>query len=169
MHKILNDNVAPTVAVSTAVIKIGDVEMENKKKMTSLDCFDLQETLATAKEANYTIEYLKGSSGDKGVVANGTMNWNLPINIKNEFNPAEGDDNRALAIRIYAVSNNGKLSDPVTQNFKIDTKAPIFGGSDGAQRELELVQFENGKVGDFTKITSRMLIRKACGLKVTGI
>lgn len=113
-------------------------------------------TLATAKEANYTIEYLKGSSGDKGVVANGTMNWNLPINIKNEFNPAEGDDNRALAIRIYAVSNNGKLSDPVTQNFKIDTKAPIFGGSDGAQRELELVQFESGKVGDFTKITSRM-------------
>jgi hypothetical protein len=41
--------VAPTVAISTANIKIGDVVMENTKKMTSLDCFDLQQTLATAK------------------------------------------------------------------------------------------------------------------------
>ena len=62
LHKILNDNVAPTVAISTATIKIGDVEIENKKKMTSLDCFDLQETLANAKENWCKIAVLETSS-----------------------------------------------------------------------------------------------------------
>ena len=62
LHKILNDNVAPTVAISTASIKIWDEVMENKKKMTSLDCFDLQQTLATAKASWCRIAVLETSS-----------------------------------------------------------------------------------------------------------
>ena len=62
LHKILNDNVAPTVAISTANIKIGNEEIENKKKMTSLDCFDLQQTLATAKASWCRIAVLETSS-----------------------------------------------------------------------------------------------------------
>ena len=62
LHKILNDNVAPTVAISTACIKIWNKEMENTKKMTSLDCFDLQQCLATAKGEWCKIAVLETSS-----------------------------------------------------------------------------------------------------------
>lgn len=62
LHKILNDNVAPTVAISTANIKIWNQEMENTKKMTSLDCFDLQQWLATAKKEWCKIAVLEASS-----------------------------------------------------------------------------------------------------------
>ena len=62
LHKILNENIAPTVAVSTANIKIWSEVMENTKKMTSLDCFDLQQTLATAKASWCRIAVLETSS-----------------------------------------------------------------------------------------------------------
>jgi len=62
LHKILNDNIAPTVAISTANIKIWNNVMENTKKMTSLDCFDLQQTLATAKASWCKIAVLETSS-----------------------------------------------------------------------------------------------------------
>lgn len=50
IHKILNDHIAKTVMVSTANIKIGNQDLVNTKKMTSLDVFDLQSVLATAKD-----------------------------------------------------------------------------------------------------------------------
>ena len=62
LHKILNDNIAPTVAISTANIKIWNEVMENTKKMTSLDCYDLQQTLATAKASWCKIAVLETSS-----------------------------------------------------------------------------------------------------------
>ena len=62
LHKILNDNVAPTIAISTANIKIWNQVMENTKKMTSLDSFDLQQTLATAKASWCKIAVLETSS-----------------------------------------------------------------------------------------------------------
>jgi UDP-N-acetylmuramoyl-L-alanyl-D-glutamate--2,6-diaminopimelate ligase len=51
IHKILNDHVAKTVMISTANIKIGNQNLENNKKMTSLDVYDLQSILATAKDS----------------------------------------------------------------------------------------------------------------------
>ena len=62
LHKILNENLAPTVAISTANIKIWNEVMENTKKMTSLDCFDMQQTLATAKASWCKIAVLETSS-----------------------------------------------------------------------------------------------------------
>lgn len=62
IHKILNDHVAKTVMVSTANIKIGNQELENKKKMTSLDVYDLQSILATAKDSWCKIAILEASS-----------------------------------------------------------------------------------------------------------
>jgi hypothetical protein len=47
----LNDHIAKTVMVSTANIKIGNKNLVNNKKMTSLDVFDLQSVLATAKDS----------------------------------------------------------------------------------------------------------------------
>jgi UDP-N-acetylmuramyl tripeptide synthase len=51
IHTILNDHVAKTVMVSTANIKIGNQDLQNDKKMTSLDVYDLQSILATAKDS----------------------------------------------------------------------------------------------------------------------
>ena len=62
IHKILNDHVAPTVAVSTADLRIGGKKITNTKKMTSLDVFDLQSLLSTAKNNGCKIAVLETSS-----------------------------------------------------------------------------------------------------------
>lgn len=62
IHQILNDNVAKCVSVSTANILVGNQEIPNKKKMTSLDIFDLQSTLAMAKDSGCQIAVLEASS-----------------------------------------------------------------------------------------------------------
>ena len=50
IHRILNDNLGKTLLISTANIKIGDNEVFNHYKMTSLDPFALQALLAEAKQ-----------------------------------------------------------------------------------------------------------------------
>ena len=62
IQKILNDNVAPTVSVSTADIRIWKKKSANSKKMTSLDIFDLQSFLSTAKNNWCKIAVLEASS-----------------------------------------------------------------------------------------------------------
>ncbi|GHW02420.1 UDP-N-acetylmuramoyl-L-alanyl-D-glutamate--2,6-diaminopimelate ligase [candidate division SR1 bacterium] len=62
LHKILNDNIAPTLAISTALIKIGGETLENNKKMTSLDNFDLQQLLSTGRVNNCKLAVLEASS-----------------------------------------------------------------------------------------------------------
>ncbi|HCB51695.1 TPA: hypothetical protein DEP21_03935 [Patescibacteria group bacterium] len=62
IHQILNDNVAKSVSISTANIKIGTKDMKNTKKMTSLDIYDLQSTLAIAKDSGCKIAILEASS-----------------------------------------------------------------------------------------------------------
>lgn len=62
LHKIFNDHVAPTVAISTADIRIGNKKIINTKKMTSLDAFDLQSLLSTAKNNGCKIAILEASS-----------------------------------------------------------------------------------------------------------
>lgn len=62
IHKILNEHIAKTMIVSTANIKIGNQDLVNTKKMTSLDVFDLQSILATAKDSWCKIAVLEASS-----------------------------------------------------------------------------------------------------------
>ncbi len=62
IHKMLNDKVWPAVMISTAVIKIWNKEIVNEKKMTSLDVFDLQSILATARSRWCKIAILEVSS-----------------------------------------------------------------------------------------------------------
>lgn len=62
IHKILNDNLAKTVMISTANIKVGNEELKNVKKMTSLDIYDLQSTLAIAKDSWCKVAVLEVSS-----------------------------------------------------------------------------------------------------------
>lgn len=62
IHKILNDHLAKTVMISTANIKIWNDELKNVKKMTSLDIYDLQSTLAIAKDSGCKVAVLEVSS-----------------------------------------------------------------------------------------------------------
>jgi len=62
IHKMLNEKIWPTVMISTAVIKIWNKEIINEKKMTSLDVFDLQSILATARSQWCRIAVLEASS-----------------------------------------------------------------------------------------------------------
>jgi UDP-N-acetylmuramoyl-L-alanyl-D-glutamate--2,6-diaminopimelate ligase len=62
LQKILNDNVAPTISISTADIRIDTQRKENSKKMTSLNVYDLQSYLTTAKDSWCRIAVLEASS-----------------------------------------------------------------------------------------------------------
>jgi UDP-N-acetylmuramoyl-L-alanyl-D-glutamate--2,6-diaminopimelate ligase len=62
IHKIMNDHVGKTLLISTAAIKIGDQEIFNEKKMTSLDVYDLQATLTTARDNGCKIAVIEVSS-----------------------------------------------------------------------------------------------------------
>lgn len=62
LHKILNENIAPTVAISTACIKVGNQLLPNTKGMTSPDVVDLQNILATARASGCKIAVLEVSS-----------------------------------------------------------------------------------------------------------
>ncbi len=62
IHRILNEHVAKTMMVSTANIKIGNQDLENNKKMTSLDVYDLQSILAMSKDSWCKIAVLEASS-----------------------------------------------------------------------------------------------------------
>ncbi|HMT01634.1 MAG TPA: UDP-N-acetylmuramyl-tripeptide synthetase, partial [Candidatus Absconditabacterales bacterium] len=62
LHKIINDNLGKTLMISTAYIKLGDQKIFNKTKMTSLDVFDLQGYLSTAKDSGCQYAVLEVSS-----------------------------------------------------------------------------------------------------------
>ena len=62
IHKILNENLAPTMMFSTAGIKIKNKEIPNIKGRTTPDCFDLQSFLATAKNNWCKVAVLEASS-----------------------------------------------------------------------------------------------------------
>ena len=58
------------------------------------------------------------------------QSWSLAINSLKEF---DTDDNssRRMAIRVYAVSSTGKVSEPDIVPFTLDPGAPTFGGENG--------------------------------------
>ena len=62
IQKILNDNVAPTISISTADIRVWSKRKPNPKKMTSLDVFDLQALLSASKYEWCKIAVLEASS-----------------------------------------------------------------------------------------------------------
>ncbi|MBS8121617.1 UDP-N-acetylmuramoyl-L-alanyl-D-glutamate--2,6-diaminopimelate ligase [Candidatus Vampirococcus lugosii] len=62
LHKIYNDNLGKTLLVTTISIKIGDEEIDNNSKMTSLNPFKLQKILAYAKEKGCKYAVLEVSS-----------------------------------------------------------------------------------------------------------
>ena len=112
----------------------------------------------TAGKATYNVEQI-GEHDVRGIRADGTQNWNLPINGNNEFNP-DGDDSRRMAIRIYTISNSGKLSEPYDQVFEVDPNAPHIGGDgsgtgDDKKYPIQLVEYTgNPTAAGFANFTN---------------
>lgn len=125
------------------------------------DAFD---TCCSGKNTEYKFEDF-GPTGARqtGIVANGTQNWNLVLNANKELNATSGS--RSVALRVYAISSGGKLSEPFVRTFTVDPNAPHIGGDGTGEIPLEVVQFESGKVGDFTKITARQSYSNEMWLK----
>lgn len=103
----------------------------------------------------YNAELIAGGIKTSGSV----VSWNLPINIASEFTQIENNEgekaNRTIAIRVYAISSTGKVSDPVIVSCEVDPESPVFGNSE----ELRLVQFdEAGKEIASQKYAANMWI-----------
>lgn len=62
LHQMLNEQLAKTITVSTESIRIWEEKINNDKKMTSLDVFDLQSLLSKAKDQWCKIAVLEVSS-----------------------------------------------------------------------------------------------------------
>ena len=86
------------------------------------------------------------------VKANGSVqSWNLIINAAKEFNKKDSDGkdaNRKLAVRCYALSASGKVSEPSIVSFTLDPGSPVF----GSKEPLRLVQYND----DGTEKASQM-------------
>jgi len=126
---MLNDQLAPTVMISTACIKIGNQTELNDKKMTSLDTFQLQSTLARAKAAGCKIAVLEASSQwlDQNRFEWVTFDYAVLTNITRDHLDYHKDmDNYAMAKK--------KLFKYVLSNKK-DTKYASFPADDKIWRE----------------------------------
>ena len=108
---------------------------------------DWQDALSAteiAEKETYAVEQI-GEHDVYGIKANGTQNWNLPINGNSAFNPT-GNESRHMAIRIYALSDSGKISEPFIQLFDVDPNAPHIGGDgsgtgDNKKYPIQIVEY----------------------------
>lgn len=73
-----------------------------------------------------------------------TASWNLTINANREFNTTS---NRNMAIRVWAYSSSGKLSESVVVPFVLDPNSPVIGGTE----ELYLVQYKDSNWGEIAR------------------
>ena len=96
------------------------------------------------------------------VKANGSVqSWNLIINAAKEFNKKDSDGkdaNRKIAVRCYALSASGKVSESSTVSFILDPGSPVF----GSKKPLRLVQYN----ADGTENASQMY---ESGMWIKGI
>lgn len=111
-----------------------------------------------AEKETYAVEKI-GEHNVYGIKANGTQNWNLPINGNSAFNPT-GNESRHMAIRIYALSDSGKISEPFIQLFDVDPNAPHIGGDgsgtgDNKKYPIQIVEYTgNPTASGFANFTN---------------
>lgn len=97
-----------------------------------------------------------GTIGNAILARGSTASWNLAINENREFNT---DENRTMAIRVWAHSSSGKYSEPVVVPFTLDPNSPVIGNTE----PLYLVQYEGsdnwGTVARKVKFENNMWIK----------
>ena len=76
-----------------------------------------------------------------GIKAGGSkQSWNTILNTASEFNKADGS-NRTIAVRAWAISESGKVSEPVISSFILDPQSPVY------STEFSLVQYNDNATG----------------------
>lgn len=99
----------------------------------------------------YNVESISVGTGTnastmKGILVNGTGNWNYQINSKKEFNSEVNGQKRVVAIRAYAVSTqNQYISDVQERIFTIDPDRPLFSGAQ-TESDFMLVSKDNPNI-----------------------
>lgn len=97
----------------------------------------------------YDADIVEFQTGKYGIKADGTSIFSIILNRENELNQSTERD---CAIRIYAESGSGKLSEPVLIPFKVDPNPPLI-------TDLELVQFDDsGEVAKSMAYSSNMWV-----------
>lgn len=123
---------------------------------------NLWDVLAEGSEYKHKIsssneDGILSSLGGYGIIKtiDSSYSWELPISASTLISGTEEKSN--VAVRVYAVASNGKISDPKEIHFTVLNDVPVFGG----QERLRLYQYDdNGKI-----IASREYER---GMWVTG-
>ena len=105
----------------------------------------LESVLEDANISEYGIVSTGISEIGNAILAKGsTASWNLTINANREFNTTS---NRNMAIRVWAYSSSGKLSESVVVPFVLDPNSPVIGGTE----ELYLVQYKDGNWSEIAR------------------
>lgn len=100
---------------------------------------------ANIAKSEYGIVSTGISEIGNAILAKGsTASWNLTINANREFNTTS---NRNMAIRVWAYSSSGKLSESVVVPFVLDPNSPVIGGTE----ELYLVQYKDSNWGEIVR------------------
>lgn len=105
----------------------------NAKGVTSYEIKDLTGVTVEGTTTDLGTEIGKGIPS----LGNSKLNWYLIINGNKELNEKIGNNNRKIAIRVFAVSSTGKVSKSEVCVCEIDPEAPTF----GQKEALRFVQY----------------------------
>ena len=95
----------------------------------------------TPEALGYEVVNSGNTTIGRGIVAGGSkQSWNVVINTCSEFNVGHNID---IAVRVWAISSTGKVSEPVETWFTFDPDSPTFGNNE----PIALVQYENNTAG----------------------
>lgn len=100
-----------------------------------------------------------GGFGIIKTIDNSLYSWDLSVSASSLI--PENVDKSNVAVRVYAVASNGKISDPKEIHFTVLKDVPVFGG----QERLRLYQYKNNETGTGVITASREYER---GMWVTG-
>lgn len=131
IHKIVNDNLGKAILISTANIKIGEKEIFNHYKMTSLAPAHLQSILAEAKHQGCTYAILEVAS--HGLSQNRFAGVEFDMAILTNITPEHLDYHKTF--EAYAATKK-KLFTSVLKNKK-PVKYAVFPKDDETGRQWE--------------------------------
>lgn len=131
IHKVINDNLDKALLISTANIKIGDREIFNHHKMTSLDPFALQALLAQAKQEGCRYAVLEVAS--HGISQNRFAGVDFDMAVLTNITPEHLDYHKTF--EAYA-NTKKKLFTGILKNKKA-VKYAVFPKDDESGRAWE--------------------------------
>ena len=126
----------------------GTIFNENWKNILQEEILDVAE--GNSLTLDYEIKSSETTPSIFGIKANGSkQSWNVLVNAASEFNKANGD-NRNIAVRAYAISESGKISEPVISSFILDPESPVY------STDFTLVQYSDNVNGEGSVVARKL-------------